>query len=372
MKPSQLTIAAQATQATLAVLAAMPCVAAAQAVTLYGVVDTGVEYINHVGAASDHVARMPGLTGTVPSRWGLRGNEDLGHGLKAVFVLESGFSPDNGVSNQGGRLFGRQAYVGLAGNWGQLGLGRQYTMTFWANLEADMLGPNTFGSASLDSYMANSRADNAITYKGTFGGFTMGASYSFGRDGANAGPSPAGTNCGGENPADPRACREWSALLQYDARAWVVNAAYDSLRGGPGAFGGLTSSGLRDDRLSLNGFVRFGESKAGLGLVRRDNKGSPTPRSDLWYGGVSYAVTPAFSVDGEAFYLRFHDSSNKAWLFAARATYALSKRSSVYATAGYINNGGQSALSVSNGQPGANPAPGATQLGAMVGIKHVF
>lgn len=357
---------------TAAALMALPGLAAAQSVTLYGVVDTGVEYVNHIGTASDSVTRMPGLTGTVPSRWGLRGSEDLGQGIKAVFALESGFGPDTGVSNQGGRLFGRQAYVGLAGKWGQIALGRQYTMTFWANLEADMLGPNTFGSASLDSYMANARADNAIAYKGTFGGFTVGATYSFGRDSVNAGPSPAGTNCAGENPADARACREWSALLQYDAKSWVVNAAYDSLRGGPGAFAGLTNSGLRDDRLSLNGYALLGAAKLGLGLVRRDNRASSTPRSDLWYGGVSYAVTPAFSVDAEVFNLRYHDSSNKAWLYAARATYAFSKRSSVYATAGFINNGGQLALSVSNGQPGANPAPGASQLGAMVGIKHVF
>ncbi|KJK23943.1 hypothetical protein UB46_13160 [Burkholderiaceae bacterium 16] len=54
---------------TAAALVALPGFAAAQSVTLYGVVDTGVEYINHIGAARDSVARMPGLTGTVPSRW---------------------------------------------------------------------------------------------------------------------------------------------------------------------------------------------------------------------------------------------------------------------------------------------------------------
>jgi len=360
------------TKIAAVVLMVGPTFAFSQTVTMYGVVDTGVEFVNHIGPASNSVVRIPGLTGTVPSRWGVRGSEDLGQGLKAVFVLESGFSPDSGVSNQGGRLFGRQAFVGLSGNWGQLSLGRQNTMTFWANLEADMLGPNTFGSGSLDNYMANARADNAIAYKGTFGGLTVGGTYSFGRDSVNAGPSPVGTNCAGENPADARACREWSVLLQYDAQRWVVNAAYDSLRGGPGAFGGLTNSGLHDDRLSLNGFVRLGESKVGLGWIRRDNRGSTTPRSDLFYGGASYAVTPAFSVDAEVFNLRFHNSSNKAWLFAARGTYAFSRRSSVYATFGYIDNGGNAAFSVSSGQTGSNPVPGANQFGAMMGVKHVF
>ncbi|MCA3188107.1 MAG: porin, partial [Cupriavidus sp.] len=86
-------------------LAAAPLLASAQSVTMYGVVDTGVEFVNNVGAAGNSVVRMNTLTGTVPSRWGLRGTEDLGGGLKSVFVLEGGFAPDSGNANQGGRLF---------------------------------------------------------------------------------------------------------------------------------------------------------------------------------------------------------------------------------------------------------------------------
>ncbi|WP_059414993.1 porin [Cupriavidus basilensis] len=358
--------------AALCACAAGASHAQAQSVTLYGVVDTGIEFVSGVGAARDHLVRMPGLAGTVPSRWGLRGTEDLGGGLKSQFVLESGFAPDAGTSNQGGRLFGRQAWVGLSGSWGQVALGRQYTMLFWSMLEPDMLGPNTFGSSSLDSYLPSTRADNAISYKGSFGGLTVGGTYSFGRDTVNAGPSPSGANCAGENPADQRACREWSVLLKYDTSWWSVSAAYDSLRGGPGAFGGLTSSRLRDDRLTVNGYVNFKNGKVGGGLLRRDNDGSATPRSDLWFLGASYALTPAFSVDAEAFYLRFRHSADKAWLYAARATYALSKRTSVYGTAGFLDNRGNLALSVSSGAIGANPAPGGNQLGAMVGIKHIF
>lgn len=349
-----------------------PFAVAAQSVTMYGVIDTGVEYVNNIGPAKDSVARIPVLTGTVPSRWGLRGTEDLGGGLKSVFVLESGFAPDSGLSNQGGRLFGRQAFVGLSGPWGQVALGRQYTMLFWANLDTDILGPNIYGSASLDNYIPNARADNAISYKGTFGGLTLGATYSFGRDVVNAGPSPAGTNCAGENPADRNACREWSALLMYETKWWGVSAAYDSLRGGPGAFGGLTSSGLTDDRLSLGGYMLLSRAKLGMGVIRRDNEASRTPRSDLWYGGVAYDITPAFTVAGQIYYLKYHQSDSKAMLYALRGTYAFSKRTSVYATAGFIDNGGQLALSVSSGQIGSNPRPGANQLGTMVGIKHVF
>lgn len=135
----------------------------------------------------------------------------------------------------------------------------------------------------------------------------------------------------------------------------------------------MVRSDLKDDRLSVNGYANLGAAKVGGGWIRRDNDGNAaTPVSDLYYGGVSYAVTPAFSVDGEVFHLRYHNSANKAWLYAARGTYAFSKRTSVYATAGYIDNRGSLALSVSSGAAGANPVPGGNQLGAMVGVKHIF
>ncbi len=353
--------------------AAFPLLTSAQSsVTLYGVFDTGVEYVSNVGANGSGLVRMPNLTATVPSRWGIRGTEDLGGGLKSIFVLESGFSPDSGTSNQGGRLFGRQALVGLTNQYGQLSFGRQYTMLFWAILDSDILGPNVYGSGSLDSYLPNTRADNAVSYKANFNGFVVGTTYSFGRDAVNAGPSPSGTNCAGENPADKKACREWSAMLGYDSKTWGVTAAYDSQRGGPGAFGGLTNSGLTDDRLSLGGYVLFNRAKIGAGWIRRDNEGSPTRISDLYYAGASYDITPAVNLAGQVYFLNYHGSSNEAKLYALRAMYNFSKRTSVYATAGFINNGGQLAMSVSGGSPGSNPRPGANQWGSMIGIKHIF
>jgi len=353
-------------------LAVSPLLASAQSVTLYGVIDTGIEYVSNVGASGSGLWRVPNLTATVPSRWGLRGTEDLGGGLKSIFVLESGFSPDSGTSNQGGRLFGRQAMVGLSNQYGQVSFGRQYTMLFWATLDSDILGPNVYGSGSLDSYLPNTRADNAVAYKGTFGNLTIGGTYSFGRDTANAGPSPSGTNCAGENPADKKACREWSALVQYSTSWWGVHTAYDSLRGGPGAFGGLTNSNLTDDRLSVGGYMLLERTKLGAGWIRRDNEGSPTPISDLYYAGASYDITPAVNVAGQVYYLNYHGSSNAAMLYALRGTYSFSKRTSVYATAGFIDNRGQLAMSVSGGSPGSNPKPGANQFGTMIGIKHIF
>jgi len=345
----------------------------ASSISLYGLVDTGVEYLSNVGPGSNRLIRMPSLTGSLPSRWGVRGVEDLGDGLRSVFVLESGFGPDTGSLNQGGRSFGRQAFVGLSGGWGTVTLGRQYTMLFWSLLDADVLGPNVYGSGSLDAYIPNARADNAIVYRGTFGGFTMGASYSLGRDVVNAGPSPAGTNCPGESATDSKACQEWSVLMKYDAARWGAALAVDGIRGGPGAFAGLVSSRLKDRRISANGYVKLGEGQLSAGVIRRNNDASPlTPRSDLWYVGGSYPVLPALTLDAQLFRLGYRNSRNGATLAAVRATYNLSKRTALYATVGHISNDGNLALSVSSGATGSNPAPGGSQMGTMLGMRHSF
>jgi predicted porin len=348
--------------------------ACAQAnVAIYGIVDSAVEHVTNVGATGGGLTRMPSLSGSVPSRLGFRGTEDLGGGLRALFTLEMGIAPDSGTLNQGGRAFGRQSFVGLAGPWGSVTLGRQYTMLFWSLLDADVLGPHLHGMGSLDSYVPNARADNSVAYRGTFSGFTLGATYSLGRDVANAGPSPSGTNCAGESATDKKACREWSALVKYDAPAWGAALAIDELRGGTGAFAGLTSSAMKDTRVSVNGYAKLGDGKLGAGLIRRDNDASvATPRSDLWYLGASYNLSPQWGLDGELMRLKFKGSANEAKLAVLRATYNLSKRTAVYASAARIDNDGALALSVSGGQTGSNPVAGGGQTGLAVGIRHAF
>lgn len=343
----------------------------AQTFTLYGTIDTGVEYLNNIGTEKKSTLRVPGITGTQPSRWGLRGSEDLGGGLKAQFALENGFLPDAGVTSQGGRMFGREANVAIAGSWGTVTLGRQYTMLSYAVRDANITGTNIYGSGSLDSYIPNARADNSVGYLGRFGGFTVGATYSFGRDAVNAGPSPGGTNCAGENPADRKQCREWSAMVKYNSPAWGAVFAYDRLHGGPGAFAGLTSSDLRDSRLVVNGYMQFGALKLGAGVIRRDNEASPVPKSNLWHAGIAYRLGAAI-IDGEVFRLDFKDSPNQATLLTLRTQYSLSKRTAVYATVGHISNDGALGLSVSAGQPGGNTLAGGSQVGLLTGVRHSF
>lgn len=112
---------------------------AESSVTLYGILDAGVGYSKVDGSFTDPTTGQTvsvkgsriGMNDSVKngSRWGLRGREDLGNGLYATFQLESGFNVSDGQSTQGGRLFGREATVGLASDsWGQMKIGRQYNI----------------------------------------------------------------------------------------------------------------------------------------------------------------------------------------------------------------------------------------------------
>lgn len=375
--------------AALSVLALAAGAACAQSsVTLYGVIDTGVERITNVGAASSSVTRMPGQSGGfLPSRWGVRGSEDLGNGLKANFVLESGFSPDKGTNstNQGGRLFGRSAWVGLSSaQLGALSFGRQYTMYYWSLLDADPMGPAIYGLGSLDAGIPGARSDNSIAYKGTWAGFTAGATYSLGRDAVGAGATP--TTCVGETAGDYKACKEYSVLAKYDASIWGVALAFDEQRGGAGAPAAFASSAQTDRRRIANGYVKFGPVKASLGLVKRNNAGATvatianlTPRTDLWFVEADWAVTPAVTITPLWARLKYKDSADgsKSTMYSLRVGYALSKRTALYATAGRMSNKGSASAAISGGTVPADaqataPVAGGSQNGYMIGVRHSF
>jgi len=116
----------------LAVLAASGAAMAQSSVTLYGVADAFVgskdlNTVNAAGVVSKTRQTVIDTNGLNSSRWGLRGTEDLGGGLKALFVLESGLNIDTGAATGGTTLFNRQAFVGLNSGFGTVALGRQYS-----------------------------------------------------------------------------------------------------------------------------------------------------------------------------------------------------------------------------------------------------
>lgn len=343
---------------------------AQSSVTIYGIIDTGVVYTTNANANGNSVFKMPSLTGSFPSRIGFRGTEDLGGGLQAIFVLESGFAPDTGAMGQGNRIFGRQSYVGLKSDWGQVTLGRQINMTYISQLKTDVMGPNIFAIGSIDPYLPNARSDNSIGYLGSFSGFTLGATYSFGRDSSATG-GPAATNCAGEVAGNSKACRQVTGLLGYDGKGWGVTSSYDILYGNTGASGGLTSSDNSDQRITLNGYFMIGDVKIGGGVVDRRTRAANNTNtdSDLYYLGVSYPLTTALVLDAQVSRLDVKNSPNDVTLSVARLTYNLSKRTAIYTSLGYIKNGGTSAVAV---DAGGSVGAGKNQLGVMSGIRHTF
>jgi len=356
--------------ALVAAIAACGTVHAQTNVTLYGLLDAAIDYNTNADTAGHSRTWMPSLGGGMfPSRIGFKGSEDLGNGLKAIFTLETGVYVDSGTTGQGNRLFGRQAWVGIAGNWGQVTLGRNYNMLYNSMPEVEIIGPAQYGLGSLDAGIPNGRSDNSIAYKGTFGAVTAGAMYSVGRDTSNAG-GPGGTNCAGENSADAQACREWSSMLRYDTPAWGVTSAYDRKNGGAGAAAGLAASSVTDSRAHLGAYTRFGAWRLAAGTVVRNNEGSATtPRSNLYYFDGAYKLTPVVTLDGLAGRLDYKNSGNDSTLVMLRAIYDFSKRTSTYVAIGHVSNGGTAAVALSAG--GAVGA-GMAQNGIITGIKHAF
>jgi predicted porin len=152
-------------------LATAPLPAAAQNVTLYGVVDAFVEF----GKAGTRQTRLQS-GGANSSRLGFRGSEDLGGGMNAVFVLEHGFVADTGTPASS-VFWNRQTYVGLnSSSWGSVTLGRQYTPVLETQDRNDpAINTTGYGSAYNSGVMRTfSRADNSVRYQSpSFGGVTV-------------------------------------------------------------------------------------------------------------------------------------------------------------------------------------------------------
>jgi predicted porin len=149
-------------------------------VTLYGIVDAGIGYnaVKRGDKTQSHVRSISGVESG--PRIGMRGVETLGDGARAVFKLEGGFSANDGRSAQGGRLFGRAAWVGLESDHaGGLYFGRQNNSAFEYLDGFDPFGAG-YGMAGNDTVFSFVRADNMIVYKtAKAGGWSARAGYSF-------------------------------------------------------------------------------------------------------------------------------------------------------------------------------------------------
>ena len=131
--------------AAVALLGAFAGSAFAADVTLYGVVDEGFLYTHKDTdvAGSDAVDKLELKSGIqAGSRWGLKGTEDLGNGLKVGFILESGFNADDGTQSVSGTMFNREASLNVMGPFGQLSLGKIGAITQGTRLPGVRLVPS--------------------------------------------------------------------------------------------------------------------------------------------------------------------------------------------------------------------------------------
>jgi len=356
---------------------------AQSSVTLYGVVDAGVEYSNHAqqSSSSHGVVRLNsgGMSG---SRWGLRGVEDLGGGLKGLFVLESGFNIDTGTSGQSNRLFGRQAFVGLGSQYGQLTLGRHQTPFYDFGLAYDPMAISSNYSITAQAPEFQQRADNSLKYIGTFGGVTGQLLYSFGQN--------TGAGGLGEVPGNYHVGREMSASLSYTGGPFSVGAIYDETN----VATTLANDGAKIRRASVAGTYAFGPAKvfAGYryahafngavlpgGINTVDGLNKIANVSNLYWLGMGYQLTPALSLTGAAYYQDFRSTSADPWSFVVSTDYAFSKRTDAYFNMSYTKNKDGSTLGTSSNSPGSISGSGfGTTLGsynqfaAMVGLRHKF
>lgn len=370
--------------------AASEHVLAQQSVTLYGVVDSNVEYVNHFSAIAPNQAGFPGSSesrfamnsgGLSGSRWGMRGVEELGGGLSAVFVLESGFSVDDGKSSQGGRLFGRQAYVGIQSKGaGQFTFGRQYTTLF--QLLADFQ-PTSYATQYEPVTVLtglNFRSDNMAVYTGTFGPVTAQVHWTFGNGASSVNPSGGGS---GEVAGQFRRDSGYGAGAAYSAGPIGATVVYDqynpSVSLGGGAFGSGTVR-----KAAVAASYTYGPAKIMAGYRWGQNKnanGSLALRDDYYWAGASYQATSGLKLSLEYIYQKIKTinsvppTQSNPWQLAFIADYNLSKRTDLYLTTAYARNAG---LALDQAAVDANAAgyglPAATNnmLGVAVGVRHKF
>jgi predicted porin len=415
----------------LATLSAFASVAHAQSsVTLYGILDEAFVYQSSQKTGGANTAASPNVggkrlsldsgSGLNGSRWGLKGSEDLGGGLKAVFQLENGLNLNTGGFNQGGLEFGRQAYVGLSSRtYGTVTAGRQYDSI------VDYIGPMIFadqiGSAysalpgDVDNANNGQRINNAIKYTSpSFNGLTFEGLYSLG--GVAGQVARNQIYSGGVGYANgPFALGAAILHVNQPNTSYFSNSAI-----GAGSLGAATSSVTTTSSPMYGGYVNansfqsaaaggtFAVGPAKFGLIYSNVKfmglGSPLSASangvpagngvgsaifNSLEGNFTWAWTPALQTGVAVSYtkgssvqfsnvLASTGNNNTGGVhylqFALSTDYNLSKRTDVYVLGVYqaasgVDSTGTSATASINTLPGSTNNREAV---VRVGLRHKF
>ena len=361
-------------------------------VTLYGLIDAGFGYHQAKGKVTDGTttqtvkATRTGLhdgtqNGQSGSRFGLRGTEDLGNGLRAEFTLEQGFNIGSGEFQQHGtgknRQFSRQAWVGLAGDsWGSLRFGRQHNVG--TDFLTGMIDPfgGGFGlanGAQIFQSINTNRMDNTVKYvTPNFSGFQFGLAYSFNHNGAQSWKheEERNKNIRAISTGIRYANGPLAVGLSYDqkkqdtatdatdtsVRQWVLGAAYDFEVVKLSAAFGQTRNGTFRGDAEPNSALNYGDTwKVGTTTERStwEATGNSVYQFDKGFKSNSYLVGLSAPVGAGTVMLswammdprsdpdRFAAGSpdlEKQTQYALGYTYDLSKRTNVYAYGAYMDN----------------------------------
>lgn len=339
-----------------AVAATLPPAAFAQTnVTLYGVADAGVGWVD-TGASGSSSTMVVESGYQAPSRFGIRGTEDLGNGLKAVFNLESGVRFDTGTTDAAG-FWQRRAVVGLAGSFGEVVLGRDYTAGYRSAALTDVMAYGLYGnwtSFHTGAGGITSRASNGIHYTGKFSGIRVRATYG---EGEVQSPSSAGDVFG--------------IAADYMQGPLTLQGYYQEIN---------NSNGDAVKQAGLGAGYKFGGFRVTLtyGLADNDNDLESTSNIEKSEGlGLGAGVkVGSGEVLAQVIQLRRSmvvGSDPKATVFGVAYVHPLSKRTNLYATIGMTRNDRHGAFALwaaSNNVPAGGV--GEDPKGVALGIRHLF
>jgi predicted porin len=379
----------------VALLGLTATVHAQSSVTLYGLIDESIQYVHNVASANGKNGNRVGMyAGNIQgNRFGLRGTEDLGGGLSAIFQLENGFNVNNGQLGQGGRMFGRQAWVGLAStSFGKLTFGRQYDPE--VDLVQPLTGIGVWGSTfaapgDIDNQDNGSRVNNAVKYTSPkIVGLQVEAMYALG--------GVAGQTGSGQT---------WSLAGQYSLGGLLIGAGYlkaDNTSsvtpraasttpwGGTidGNFGTLVSSGARTaaNYGILATAVSYSFGGATLGARYSNAQYVPDAASafhsteifNTAAGYFGYRFTPTLLVGAQYNYTHASGQTRATYhQISLGADYNLSKRTDVYLLGLYQHMNGDQLGNVPGSATAADygfaSAPGThSQEILSLGIRHKF
>lgn len=346
----------------MAVAAAIPALAQAQStVTMYGIADAGVMFTDKGGTAKSAVQVDSGVQST--SRFGIRGTEDLGGGLKAVFNFEAGMRVDDGTA--AGLNFTRRSVVGLEGGFGSVLLGRDYTPGFSAGGIGDVMGYGLYGnwlgftvSGALNQhgsiYHGNeTRASNAIQYwSPTVGGLTLKAMYSMGE--RSAAPTTGGNLMG--------------AHVSYVAGPVVAAAYYQQLKSVSG------TSALSNNQYGLGGGYNFGAFRLTANFGVADPAGNNNKHTGMSVGaGIKLGAGELLAQVISQKVATGAATEPKSTTIGLAFVQPMSKRTNWYVTAGKTSNNAAGNFALRSSDNTIAPtAVGNDPTGFGVGIRHQF